>query len=381
MDDSILKEISRIYDAAVDPNRWPAFLEQFSRRYPGSRSYLWIEDIDRQAVSGMYLHNEVPEFVQSYTEHYAAVNPWTEVALRRPSGDCHTGDMLVPRKRYHASEFYNDWVAKQDGDHGIGANLFNNDRYSVFFSGILEKGFVPDDSDLATLRILVPHIQRAMQIFFQIAEQALNNSALESLLEVTKCACAVVNERGAVTFANRAAEKIFAAEDGLTVSNGCVGASYSASATALRAQLNNAFQTIKSGQLTRPLAVTIARPSGKPGYKIYLLPMLKGSILDEQARSIGVQNHYVGMFVSDPERYPLPDKQALLASYPISGAEARFVSQFLKTPNVREAAEHLGVTLETARTYLKSALSKLGVRNQAALVRKILTDLRHYQGS
>lgn len=58
--------------------------------------------------------------------------------------------------------------------------------------------------------------------------------------------------------------------------------------------------------------------------------------------------------------------------YAFTRAKMRLVEQILlgKTPG--EAAEALGVTIRTVRTYLKGLYHKAGARCQAALVRKLI---------
>jgi DNA-binding CsgD family transcriptional regulator len=59
--------------------------------------------------------------------------------------------------------------------------------------------------------------------------------------------------------------------------------------------------------------------------------------------------------------------------YGLTPAEARVANLLLEGLEVREAAERLGITLETARFHLKRVLAKTGTRRQTELLRLMLS--------
>ena len=74
MDDGdVLPLIERIYDAAIDPARWPAFLEALAAGYPGGQGLLY-----RVGPSGacMLAAGWEHAWTDSYNVHFGAVNPW-----------------------------------------------------------------------------------------------------------------------------------------------------------------------------------------------------------------------------------------------------------------------------------------------------------------
>lgn len=77
-------------------------------------------------------------------------------------------------------------------------------------------------------------------------------------------------------------------------------------------------------------------------------------------------------FVFDPERQ-MPVAGSLLRSvYRLTPAEVRLAEQLLQGRRPAEAAEALGVSIHTIRTYLKRLYHKVGARTQATLVRRLL---------
>ncbi len=60
--------------------------------------------------------------------------------------------------------------------------------------------------------------------------------------------------------------------------------------------------------------------------------------------------------------------------YGLTPGESRVAQQLVMGRSPREAAEALGVGVETVRTHLKNALVKMGCHRQADLVRRLVTD-------
>lgn len=78
------------------------------------------------------------------------------------------------------------------------------------------------------------------------------------------------------------------------------------------------------------------------------------------------------LLVFDPEPQPCLPAAALQPVFRLTKAEVRLVEQLLLGRTPKEAAEELGVTIHTVRTYLKRLYIKLGVKSQAMLVRKLM---------
>lgn len=103
-----------------------------------------------------------------------------------------------------------------------------------------------------------------------------------------------------------------------------------------------------------------ARP-GKLPFLAWVTPLTNGRE--------GLSYHV--MTIYDPERSSELSRACLVAAYRFTKAELRLVEQLLQGRVPAEAAEALGVTIHTVRTYLKRLYQKVGVRSQATLVRKL----------
>ena len=65
--------------------------------------------------------------------------------------------------------------------------------------------------------------------------------------------------------------------------------------------------------------------------------------------------------------------QSLQRRYGLTATEAAFVAAFVEETSLKGAAEHLSLTMSSARTYLKRVFAKTEVNSQAALMKLVLT--------
>lgn len=76
----------------------------------------------------------------------------------------------------------------------------------------------------------------------------------------------------------------------------------------------------------------------------------------------------------DPDRSVSCSPNIYAQLYGLTAGESRVAQQLVMGRSPREAAEALGVGVETVRTHLKNALAKVGCHRQADLVRRLVTD-------
>lgn len=84
------------------------------------------------------------------------------------------------------------------------------------------------------------------------------------------------------------------------------------------------------------------------------------------------RNGWALCFVFDPEERAPIARSLLQTIYRLTPAEARLAEQLLLGRCPAEAAEALGVTIHTVRTYLKRLFRKTGAKTQAVLVCKLM---------
>ncbi|HEY3442057.1 MAG TPA: hypothetical protein VGK29_14960 [Paludibaculum sp.] len=152
----------------------------------------------------------------------------------------------------------------------------------------------------------------------------------------------LIGPQGRVLAVNPEARVILSEADGLAIEQDC---------------LATAAGPCPMEGLTR-----VIRPSGKEPYVLWVTPLLNGSPTPSYRA--------VTIYQSNP-RKPL-DLALLRETFKFTRAELSLAEQILLGRRPQEAADALGVTIHSVRTYLKRLYNKAGVRTQAKLVRKLL---------
>ena len=79
------------------------------------------------------------------------------------------------------------------------------------------------------------------------------------------------------------------------------------------------------------------------------------------ARFLGELHRAVAIFITDPERQYNLSHRRLREIYELTPAEARLASLVAQGNRLEDAAEDLGVSLNTVRTHLKRIFAKTGI--------------------
>lgn len=122
--------------------------------------------------------------------------------------------------------------------------------------------------------------------------------------------------------------------------------------------LDNALFAVRHTGLTE----TLALPGHNTGNQLHLT--ICGSVTSDQ----------IIIFFSDPELTSYPTARTLAKLFRLTGSESRLAEQIVRGLSLEEAAEHNGLRISSARTYLKAIFLKVGVVRQAELVQRILSS-------
>ena len=88
----------------------------------------------------------------------------------------------------------------------------------------------------------------------------------------------------------------------------------------------------------------------------------------------------VFLFIMDPQKRRPPSVEALKQLFDLSNSEARLAHGLAQGLDIREVADSLDITVQTARTYLKTLFEKTSTNRQAELVRTLITAVPQVRG-
>jgi DNA-binding CsgD family transcriptional regulator/PAS domain-containing protein len=365
-EETLLRLVERIYDAALAPELWPTFLESLSEVVDGHAANIAHKHTGRSDFALGATARFDPEAFREYENHYSLLDPWVKSAAARGlsrTGAMETSNHLIPASEYHRTEFYNDFGLRY-GINGGCSVIIRLDQHVTSVLSVTQRGREFGQPELALLKRLLPHLQRALQIHERLAVVGQQRSAAEEIIDRLPFGVVMVDASGAVVLVNRAAEHIFATHDGLELRDRRMFAATTPQSTELRALVAGAVGASCGKALGAGGAIAIVRPSSKRPFQVLVTPMRT-----TQANPAFSSAGSAAIFISDPDLQPLNPQDILRELYAFTPAETRFAVQLLQHKSVAEAASFLNISLNTAHTHLKKLFDKTTTRRQSELLR------------
>jgi DNA-binding CsgD family transcriptional regulator len=280
-----------------------------------------------------------------------------------------TDEDTVPGSGLLQSRFANEWLRPQGMHyHMIAICTPTRSEFGGYFFGRPKRAGAYEADAVALLKVLQPHLARAMQVGLRLA--SADTARAQALDALDRCSEGVllVDGRCGVLWANQAAEGLIKAGDRLS-SVGCALACHRADetrrlhrlvATCSGGALDSAggMLAVHSHSVRRPLSVLVAPLRGEHPFALEPVPT---AIL----------------FVTDPERVVMAPRSHLRELYGLTEGEARIAESLLDADRLADVAQKLGVTLATVRTLLQRVFEKTDTHRQSELVRLMLAHHVH----
>ena len=370
---TVLALLRQVYDAAHNPDLWPGFLAAMSETFEGQSTSLIFHDLTTHVGGIAWSARTDPEALALYQQHYHALDPWGNATggerAFRP-GWSFLDEELVPRRELLHGAFYNEF-GKRFGVVQMIGTLLRREGAAVSVIAITR----PDrthpfgEAERALMQILTPHLQRALQLHRRMTNLAQQREASFDVMEGLPTGVVVLDSRGESLFSNRLARQFAQACDGFGFDGLKLTGVNGEHTRALRALIARAAQTAAGEGTDAGGAMSLPRSSLKRPYQVLVSPLGRG-IADDESDPVPA----VIVFISDPERGPEIDTEALRHLYALTPAEALLVRRLTEGHSLEAAARHQRIATSTARTQLKRAMAKMGVHTQAELTHAVLTS-------
>jgi DNA-binding CsgD family transcriptional regulator/PAS domain-containing protein len=356
--------IGRVYDAAADGACWTAYLEALRDATGASSAHVVAVDPNRQRAKVVDILGAPADLIRDYEVHFWRVGAWRAAAHDQPLGKAWASHRLIADSEFEEREFHRDFLRKLDLFYFCGGQAVREGAFQIVSGAMRARRLGPfEDEHVRLLDALLPHLQRAIRLDRSLRRVEAQRGALDSALERASCAVVLLDSAHRVVAANRAAEALLAAGDGLTCGADGLHAARPSAEAAFRRLLSNAIEpglaSFADGLMALP------RNSGKRPLALFAAPMP----LRDDAWWTGAAAAI--LFVSDPEASPESAARALARLYGLTRMEARVAGLLADGRGLREAAEALGVSRHTAQAHLKAIYAKTGLHNQIQLARLV----------
>jgi len=295
-------------------------------------------------------------------------NPFPPIALKcNPSDVVFTGDYVAPAD-VENMDFYHEFLK----DHGeinraFGVILHRHGQDSAFVAANLPKnmGMREEQHVRDLFGFLRPHLQNAFSLLLEVAKREAVPANPQFWLDRIPTAALLVSPTGKIRHLNQMARRTLAG-GGMIHSDRMLRltARKSSVQTALQAAIEKASRT---SMPVGPVALTEERQAGP---FCFVMPIQHKDEIHPGFAPFLAPAPPLLVTIFDPADVPRPSEKILSAAFGLTERESLLVQQLVLGSSLREAADTLQISYNTARNHLASATSKTGARSQADIVRR-----------
>jgi DNA-binding CsgD family transcriptional regulator len=296
-----------------------------------------------------------------FLTRHAKDSVWSQAAELKPAGTVISIDAIVPPRELVKTEFYDEILQPQQILHCGCAHLVREADRVLGLAVFRAPKIGPVGSeDLRLLSLVAPHFKRAAQIAWRLGTLSALDAAKAAALDGLDHGLLLVNARGRVLFANRAAEAIFALRDGLTLVREGLRAALPADTARLQTLIAETLRGSAGGtmrvmrpSLAEPFLLLVAPAWGNRHWSIDPMP---GAIV----------------FITALDEAVAPDLRLLGPAFDLTATEAKVAVSIAAGGGVPATAHMLRISPNTVHTHLLRIFRKLGVNDQPGLVRVLM---------
>jgi DNA-binding CsgD family transcriptional regulator/PAS domain-containing protein len=354
-----------VYEAALEPEAWPRFMERFADAIGGTSSWLSHVNVETNSAAGIVTRID-PRMPGVYAAHFAQCNPLTNVSdadayVTGWSPKIITDEDWMPKDELLCSEYYNDFLRPQDIHTTLMIRLSLNgyDLSVLNVNRSVRQGRFGSVERAIAAR-LQPHLMRALRLSHKVASMRLLSTSVADALDQSRDAMFLISRDGTVKHLNLAAERLI--ESG------------AAQVVGGRLRVNGESRRLDA-LVTGALEFDPARRGGGS----MAVPRASGRALSLHVTPVRADIIYETMCgpsalvsVTDLEAgMDLPECR-LRDLFGLTRAEVGVARALFEGQTTREAAESLGVSFFTVRAHLARICEKTQTRGQVDLARLLM---------
>ncbi|HLG55440.1 MAG TPA: LuxR C-terminal-related transcriptional regulator [Vicinamibacterales bacterium] len=367
--DQLLGLIDALYAAPGSAERWQSFLEALCTALDGTAASFISHNLSSQEADISLIARTDPVVIGAYAAHWGRLDPWVHSPKARllTTGRVGAGEELIAHNDLRRTEYYNDFATHYDLTQALAGMIEAGPNGLSFLSiNASESRARFAEEEVALLRALMPHLQRALQIHRRVTRSEAVADRSMAALDHLGHAVLLLDAGGRPMHVNRAAEHLLRGRDGLTLEQHELRAANPRDTTMLRQMIAGAIETSLGNGTSSGGVLVLGRPSGRRPLRVVVAPVAANRVLfgPEPAGAI--------VFVTDPERSVLLSEHEIRTLFRLTPAEAKLTRLLAEGVTLSDAAIRLGLRAQTVRTRLKTIFEKTNTHRQTDLVRLVL---------
>jgi DNA-binding CsgD family transcriptional regulator len=358
--------IGDIYDAALEPPLWTDVLGKAARFVGGPAAALFSKDAASKTGGVAYDYGIEPRYRQLYFDQYIKLDPATTghffAKIEEPMA---TAD-LMPYDDFLETRFYKEWAQPQSLMDML-SSVLDKSATSVALFGVFrhERDGVVDDEMRRRMRLIVPHIRRAVLIAKVIDLSKVEASTFADTLDGLSAGMFLVDRGARIVHANAAGHVILATGDFLRAAAGRLVARDPQTDRTLC----DIFTAAGNGDAAigiKGIALPLTARDGQR-HVAHVLPLTSGA----RRRAGAAYAATTALFVHRAALETPSPPEAIAKAYKLTPTELRILLAVVEVGGVPEVAEALGIAEGTVKTHLHHLFEKTNTTRQAELVKLV----------
>ena len=224
------------------------------------------------------------------------------------------------------------------------------------------------------LQALLPFLERSARVNQHFVRYQQAYLAAETIIDKALRAILVLGENGDVVYRNQEAQRILDSGDGLSLDESRLVIADADAQRRCSEYIAQVREQKRSGQDpgdNEGCGIRVKRGADRTAYQLVLYPL-------PNAHQQSALDGYLGVIaavVHDPDQIVGLSQEVLQRFFRLTPAESSLAGTLLRLHRLPDVARELGISVNTARTHLKSIFQKMGVNSQAALVQRLSQTL------
>lgn len=355
--------VDRIQSAALDPTQWSGVVADLAALCGAHTGIIYEVDRVRGTPTVMGTLQINPSQARLYEQHYYTVDPWNRHAMSSQTGRVTLTHEFMRDADFQRSEFYQDYLRHSDVFYALGTTIERTADHMAVFGVQCGHRKGPFSKEAASIvELIAPHLRQAYLTRRTLRTVRQMCATLTETLHLIASPVLIVDGGGRLQFANRAAEALLKARDGLRLDRGTVTPSSRDQANLFAEMLANLARGL-DGAAASAHDMAIQRPmSNRP-------LLLRFAMLP---RGDGGDGPRIAIFV-DLAAGVAQGIERLQQALRLTKAEARLLAGLVAGDSLAALSDKHRVSVNTLRVHLSRLFQKTGTHRQAELVRFALT--------
>ena len=359
--------IGEIYDAAIEPARWPDVLAQLACFVGGSAAALYSKDAATKSGNVHYdCGASDPHYKRLYFEKYIKIDPTTSGHCFADIDEPVSTAGILPYDEFLDSRFYREWVRPQELVDNVSVALDKSAAGAALFAVFRhQRHGLADEETRRRMQLVAPHVRRAALVGRAIAHKGAEAATLADTVDGLRAGVFLVDGLARIVHANAEGQAMLSQGSVLRTAHGKL----LAADTKATRTLHDVVATAGGGDDAlgiRGIAVPLPARDGER-YVAHVLPLASAA----RRRAGACYAATAAVFVQKAALETLSAPEVVASTFNLTPTELRVLLTIVELSGVAETADALGITRATVKTHLHRLFRKTATARQVELVKLV----------